>query len=494
MAKTIVYLIMILCMLSAGQTLGQSIVTQFGKNRVQYHNDQYNWSRYETENFMTYWYGKSRNISQTVIQMAELDHEEIQKILEHTLGEKIEILVYTDLSDLKQANIGDDDAFVSNNDETVVQGDKMLVYFNGDHNHLRQQIRRGIAEVYVNSILYGSNLQEIVQNALLLNLPEWFTTGVVSYAGSRWNYEIDDELRDLLDNPRYQDFNKLSADHPRVAGHSMWNYIDHAFGSSTIANIIYLTRISRNLENSFLFITGVEYNVIVDNWTSYYVSKYSREENKYTKTDSLTTIKLRNKKGVPISQYKFNHDASLLAYVANDKGKKRVYVRDMQTGKEEMVMKTGTKNLFQETDFEYPLLCWHPRYPELTVLYEHRDVTKLRKIDLKQDLVEEEDFTTNFQRIYSIACVNPDEYIISASSDGYADLYYYQADNRHHKRITQDFYDDLDAQVISYQGQPSILFKSNRAEVDFAINKLDTILPLESLICFSSKDSTKTQK
>ena len=105
MAKTLLNLLLILSLLGAGQVVGQSIITPFGKNRVQYHNDQFKWSRYETENFMTYWYGKSRYISQSVIQMAELDHEEIQKILEHTLGEKIEIIVYTDLSDLKQANI-----------------------------------------------------------------------------------------------------------------------------------------------------------------------------------------------------------------------------------------------------------------------------------------------------------------------------------------------------------------------------------------------------
>ena len=491
MAKTLLNLLLILSLLGAGQVVGQSIITPFGKNRVQYHNDQFKWSRYETENFMTYWYGKSRYISQSVIQMAELDHEEIQKILEHTLGEKIEIIVYTDLSDLKQANIGDEDAFVSNNDKTVVQGDKMLVYFNGDHNHLRLQIRRGIAEVYVNSILYGSNLQEIVQNALLLNLPEWFTRGVIDYAGSRWNYEIDDELRDLLDNPDYGEFKKLADDHPRVAGHSMWNYIDEQFGSSTIANIIYLTRISRNLENSFLFITGVEYEVILENWASHYYGKYAKEQNKFTKTEDLNKLVLKNKKGVPISAYEFNHDGSLLAYIRNDKGKNRIMVRDMKTGEEKMVFKTGTKNLFQESDFGYPLISWHPRYPELNVLYEHRDVTKLRKIDLKQDLVEEEDFTTNFQRIYSLACINPDEFIISASSDGHADLYFYQADNRHHKRITHDFYDDLDAEVINYQGKPAILFKSNRADVDLAVNKLDTILPLDKFDLFLLKGLDK---
>ena len=68
---------------------GQSINTEFGKNRVQYHDDFNNWWQYETPNFITYWYGKARFIAQPVIQLAEIDHDEIQKVLEHRINDKI---------------------------------------------------------------------------------------------------------------------------------------------------------------------------------------------------------------------------------------------------------------------------------------------------------------------------------------------------------------------------------------------------------------------
>ena len=148
--KNKILTVLILLLANCAYISAQSIITEFGKNRVQHHDDLYNWSRYETENFMTYWYGKSRNIAQTVIQMAELDHNEIQKVLEHTLSDKIEIIVYTDLSDLKQSNIGLEDAFTSQNDQVVVQGDKMMVYFDGNHKNLRKQIRQGVAHIYLN--------------------------------------------------------------------------------------------------------------------------------------------------------------------------------------------------------------------------------------------------------------------------------------------------------------------------------------------------------
>ena len=117
--------------------VSQSINTEFGKNRVQHHDDFNNWNRYETENFITYWYGKGRQIAEPVIQIAELNHDEIQNILEHRMNDKIEIIVYTDITDLKQSNIGTEELFASKAGTTTIVGSKMFVYFNGDHNNLK---------------------------------------------------------------------------------------------------------------------------------------------------------------------------------------------------------------------------------------------------------------------------------------------------------------------------------------------------------------------
>ena len=133
----------------------QSMDTEFGKSRVQYHDDFAKWWMYETENFITYWYGKGRNIGQSAVQIAEYYHDDIQNLVEHRINDKIEIIVYTDISDLLQSNIGTEEVFETNADETKVIGSKMFVYFNGDHQHLRSQIREGIAQVFINSMFYS---------------------------------------------------------------------------------------------------------------------------------------------------------------------------------------------------------------------------------------------------------------------------------------------------------------------------------------------------
>ena len=141
----------------------QTSQVTFGKNRVQHHRDFDEWMKYESDNFVTYWYGEGRNIGQAVMQTAEQDFAYVQSILEHRINEKLQIIVYVDLTDLKQSNIGNDEAFTNVAGQTKIAGNKIFVYFNGDHTDLRRQIREGIASVYLEAMLFGANLQEIVQ-------------------------------------------------------------------------------------------------------------------------------------------------------------------------------------------------------------------------------------------------------------------------------------------------------------------------------------------
>lgn len=252
-------LVLFTALLLSTVSRSQGTQAEFGKNRVQYHNDFEEWSQYESDNFFVYWYGASRNVGQTVVQFAEYDFAEIQSLLEHRVNEKIQIIVYADLTDFKQSNIGTEEAFTSTAGQTKIVGTTIFVYYDGNHSHLREQIREGIASVYLNTMLFGGNFQEIVQNAVMLNLPAWFKDGLVAYAGEAWSTEQDNALRDALLNPKYRNFNRFSSQNPRLAGHALWYYIAENFGRATVSNLLYLTRINRSVESGFLYVLGTSY-------------------------------------------------------------------------------------------------------------------------------------------------------------------------------------------------------------------------------------------
>lgn len=459
----------------AGQTTSQ---TSFGKSRVQYHHQFDEWMLYETENFTTYWYGDARNVAQAALQTAEMDFPLVQQLLEHQMTERIEMLVFSDLTDLKQSNIGEDELFQMRAGETKVVGNKVFVYFDGNHHHLQAQIREGVAGVLINSMLFGSNLQEIVQNAVLLNLPGWYTEGLSAYCGEEWNSDLDNQLRDLLLSKKYTSFDKLAKDYPRLAGHAFWYYIGLHFGRGTISNLLYLTRINRSIDAGFLYVLGGGYRRTTDALLDYYDKRYSEEVTRAKTPDTEGQILLKNKKNLPLYGLKISPDGRRTAWVSNNIGRWKVWVQDLQTNKRHLVHKGGIRNALQSTDFNFPILAWSPDNKNLAVLSERRDVPRLTMIDLQTGKSEVKDLSPEFQRVYSMDFINPVDLVFSAAAKGFSDLFIYHSMNRQTERITQDFWDDLDASVATIDGRKGVLFASNRLTDTLSLQKLDTILPL----------------
>lgn len=479
------FLFTIICLCITQHTWAQSINTNFGKNRIQYHDDFNNWKNYETENFLVYWYGKGTKVANMVIQMAELDHDNIQQLLEHRINDKIEVVVYIDLSDLKQSNIGYEEAFSNQTGKTKVLGNKMFVYFNGDHKQLRRQIREGIASVYLNSLLEGSNLQQIVQNSIQLELAQWFRDGLISYVGSRWDYELDDELRDIIfQDKKYREFKNLEKDHPKIAGHSLWYFLDLQYGKSSIANILYLTRIRRDLESSFLYVLNKEFSDVTYEWESWLSKHYDSEFDKFDDLFQLQEIQVPKKDFVPVSQLKFSPDGSKLLMTQNRIGKTKLEIYDLETKETTTIFKTGSKNAFQATDFVYPLASWHDNSQEISFVYERKDFLYIRKYDLSTGQFIEQLLPENIQRIYSMDIWDETRYILSGSLDGLSDILVYDTKGRTVRKITDDFFDDLESEVVRNNQMQGVYFTSNRTDESLIYRPHDTILPLENFDVF----------
>lgn len=466
-------------LLSATWLQGQTVNTTFGKNRIQYHDDFDHWDMYETENFVTYWYGKGREIAHTVVQMAELDNPYIQNVLEHKMNDKIELIIYVDLTDMKQSNLGTEEQFVGKGGVTKVVENKVFIYFNGNHNDLRRQLREGIASVYINAMLHGNSLQEVVQNAVSISLPDWFIQGLVSYVGQEWSPELDNRLHDYFTKPgkKKKDFRGLMRDDPELAGHAMWYFLASRYGKATIPNILYLTRIQRSLENGLIYVLGVGTKELSNQWKAFYDERFKDfNESGVPFTNDLNLTK--QKKPLTIGRMRLSPDGTQLAYTLHDHGRIRVCLYDMQTGEKKVLHRYGIRNFEVETDLNYPVIAWAPDGQSLSLLFERRDVIYLQTFDFEKETVFTDKLSPEYQRVYDMDYWSPDTLLLDASTDGLSDLYLYAPVTRQTTRVTEDFYDDLDASVIRLDGQRFILFSSNRADENLRKMTLDSILPI----------------
>lgn len=478
------YIFFVIC-LTPKILFGQAANTvEFGKNRVQYHQKFNQWLQYDSENFITYWYGDARNVGQFAVQMAEYDFNSIQKILEHRIADKMEIIVYTDLTDFKQSNIGVEESFESSTGQTKIAGNKIFIYFDGNHQNLRKQIREGIAAVFINSILFGSNLQEMVQNAVMLNMPLWFKQGLIAYCGEEWNEDNDNQLRDIMLSKKYDSFYELAEKNPKLAGHSFWHYIAKNYGSSSVPNLIYLARINKSISSGFMYVIGTNYENILDSWWVDNTQRYTEEIEGMTTYDaSKKLVKSFNKK-LPLTRFELNSKKNMVAYTYNEIGKWKVVVEDLKTGNKTTILKRGYKNNLQSTDYNYPIIAWKPNGEELSVIYEQRDVIKFYNYNTTTKKEKFDKFSPEFQRVFDANYIDNHDMVISAATKGFSDLFIYKTKTTQNDRLTNDIYDDLAPSVVNINGKKGIVFLSNRTDNKLTTNKLDTILPINKMDVF----------
>lgn len=458
---------------------------EFGKNRVQYHDDFDQWLYYESQNFITYWYGKARNHGVSTVKLAEQDHDEILDIIEHRINDKIELIVYSDVSDLKQSNIGSDEVFVTAAGQTKIEGGKVFVHFDGNHDHLRKQIRKGVAQVFLTSMFFGSNLQEVVQNSIAGAIPPWFQSGLSAYVGSYWDNYDDAELRNIFLHERKTKFKKLSSIYPEIVGQSFWYYVGITYGRSEISNLLYLTRINRSVEDAFLYVFGIPFEDIADQWHTYFEERYQQEKAIFEapKEEEHLLYKKR-KKRVPVAELSFNPQGNMLAITDNNIGKTRILLRDLQTGYTQKIFKHGFKNNVQATDFDYPQTAWLPDGSGILILYEHRDKIIIELHNFSDGTVSQQTLPERYERVFSMAAISGGELILSALSEGMIDLYYYTTKTRQSNRLTHDIYDDLDVSMAKIDGMDGILFVSNRPDAINTSRSVDTILPFKNFNLF----------
>lgn len=461
----------------------QNIQTAFGKNRVQYHD--FEWSFYETENFIIYFYQGGQDLAKFALRVAETEIENVQNKLEHQLNDKIELMVYHNHSDLLQTNIGQNLEEQQTGGTTSIAANKVFVYFDGDHENLKLQIIEGIAQVHFENMVFGTSLQEIIQNAVLLNLPTWFSEGLIAYITEDWNVELDDRLRKIAGDKKFKKFNRLTKDDARFAGHALWHYIAENFGESSIPNILYLTRINRSVESGFLFVLGNESEFVINEWLMY-IEEMAMEESASRQNigiagngKEILKSRKRAEKEVDYERPTLSPDGSKLAYSTNEIGENKVYLLDLTTNEKKKLLKTGFKTYQLPIGHTYPLLAWNKLGNKLGIVYEKRDIIYLRIINVNTEEVVEHPIT-KFQQVFDFTFTADDRRIVfSAMQKGQSDLFSYFIPNTKVYQLTKDFYDDIDIDYAELDGRRGIVFRSNRDNDTLSTSpiRFDTLMP-----------------
>src|SRR5258705_9379850 len=85
---------------------------------------------------------------------------------------------------------------------------------------------------------------------------------------------MDNLFRDGVVSKKLLKQNRLTGEEAMIAGHSMWRYIIETYGESSVSNLLYMTRLNRNIESGMQFVLGVSLKTLTDNWKEWLLSQY----------------------------------------------------------------------------------------------------------------------------------------------------------------------------------------------------------------------------
>jgi len=429
----------------------------FGKNRIQYRT--FNWLYLSGENFDVYYYDGRRAIATEALEYLEAEFDRITDLLGYAPYFKTRIFLYNSLADQRQSNVGLNRNQFNINGEIEFVKPYIEVSHPGTAQEFKQNLLFKVSNLMVNEMMYGGNLKEMFQSALLLNLTEWFVRGAAEYVARGWTAEMDDYMREIVRTKRVNKVSKFTGHEAALVGQSFWNFIAEKYGKSSISNILNYTRITRNEEKSILITLGVNYKQIIKEWQQYYSQMQQQVSQSYVSPADSAKTRLRHNATTEYTTIKISPDGRYIAYAENDRGRYIVKVRSIDSGKETTILTHGSKVINQEVDYRLPILGWSNANTLGVIAVSHGNYTFwLYDLSTKTKLPRELDKFNNVRSISFSA--NGRLAVLSADYEGKNDLYLISSRRDRIRRLTNDIYDDLDPTFIPNTNK--IVFSSNR--------------------------------
>jgi hypothetical protein len=378
------------------------------------------------------------------------------------MEDRFQIVVYNKLSDFRTSNIGlSSDGQFNIGGAARITGSKLIVYYEGDHTQLEKQIRSGIAEVMVNQILFGGSWKDVLKSSALLTVPDWYLKGLTRYLGGHWDSQNEALFRDEVLSKKFKNISHLSGEKAVRAGMAMWNFVYSGYGISVIPNILYMTRVSRNIESGFVFVLGASLKTMNQEMINFYRQRYLMDENKFPVPVSDFKIG-RPAKKTRISQFKISPDGKYAAFASHQLGRIKIYTLDLNTGKKKRIFAKYPK-LERIDDFSYPLISWHPSSKLFSFVTEHKGEVNFTMYNIESKKIEKRPPLFIFEKIIDYAYSDDGKKIVcSAVQKGQTDIFVYTLASNYAEQITKDIYDDLSPRFINKSSQ--ILFSSNRKD------------------------------
>jgi len=436
--------------------------TQFGKNKVQYHD--FHWYFIQSAHFDVYFTNGGENLATFTADVAEQAYASIAKTFRYQIKTRIPIIVYNSHNDFQQTNVISSYLEEGIGGVTELFKNRVVLPFEGEYRKFRHVIHHELVHAVINDMFYGGSIQSILTNNITLQLPLWFNEGLAEYEALEWDVNSDMFMRDAVVQEYLPEIDQLYGYFAYRGGQSVWYYIAERYGKEKIADILHHILGTRNVDMGFRSALGFSIDELSERWQKEQKKRYwpdvsLREEPQEHKTIRQLTDHKKDGNFYNMSPA-ISPQGDKLAFISDRSDYFDVYIMSTIDGEVKKKIISGQRTPdFEELHLLTPGMSWSPNGEILAVTTKSGEEDAIILFNIKEN--DEEKLTFGFDGIFSVEwSFDGTSLAFVGNKKQQSDIYAYHIATRELKNITNDIFSDSDP-AWSNDGT-KIFFSSDR--------------------------------
>ncbi len=265
--KMIVFQI-VLVLLMTGTVYGQ----QFGRNKVQYENK--NWEFIQSEHFDFYYYEGGRRLAEFAADVAESSYVSLSRVFDYALTDRIPFIIYRSHNDFTETNTSPYVVGESVGGFTEFLKNRVVIPFDGSYEQYRHVIHHELTHAVMLQFLYGAGPGSIIKGVSRSSPPLWFIEGLAEFTSIGWDSESDMYVRDATQRGYLPPIPYLQAFLAYKGGQAVLVYLEETYGTQKLGELLQRIRTTRNFNRAWESAVGEPLEESSKKWQRYMRQKY----------------------------------------------------------------------------------------------------------------------------------------------------------------------------------------------------------------------------
>jgi hypothetical protein len=434
----------------------------FGRNKVQYNN--FDWHTLSTEHFKIFFYPEMKELAEIGAAYAEEAFKMHQQNFLYTPADTIPLIFYATSSHFSETNTTP--GFIP---EGVggffeyIKG-RVVIPYDGSLGDFKHVIRHELCHVFMTAKLI--HILSTHRQSPERTPPLWFTEGLAEYWSTRWDETAEMVLKDAVLNNVMVGLSDWEEYYGTFfmykMGQKALEYIDQTYGHEKILMLMDNLWMSDDFSVVMKRTIGKDYEEFDKEWLYHlkkvYFPTLTTDDEPSAHTETVYAGGFGHKPA-----YYSDSKHEYVFFVGNRTGYTSVYRINLhsRSRKPELVVEGESSNEFEAFHFfrsglaisSKGILAFSTKSGESDVLHLY---------DIKQEKMQDEFRFKNIVQVGSPSFSSDGNRIAFSALDmgGKSDLYIFDIRSKNIRRLTNDYYDDRDAD-ISPDGK-TIVFSSDR--------------------------------